>query len=80
MSESCSNNGRKKKNKGAKVSPQKRAKIYARDGHRCLYCGTTEDLTLDHIIPRSKGGSNRYQNLRTLCRPCNMERSDNVDG
>lgn len=38
---------------------------------RCRYCKTTEDLTVDHKIPKSQGGSNDKKNLQCLCRRCN---------
>lgn len=40
-------------------------------GASCLNCGSEEDITLDHIIPVSKGGLNTLSNLQPLCRPCN---------
>ena len=46
-------------------------RIYERDGYRCLVCSTTESLTIDHIIPISKGGSDDDDNLQTLCSRCN---------
>jgi len=45
----------------------------------CFYCGdglTPETGTFDHIIPRSKGGSNRQDNLCNSCRPCNENKAD----
>lgn len=51
-----------------------RAEVYERDGHQCLQCGATEDLTLDHIVPYSLGGPDTFENLRTLCRSCNSRR------
>ncbi|MGH2878926.1 MAG: HNH endonuclease [Solirubrobacteraceae bacterium] len=50
---------------------RKRERIFARDGGVCLRCGSDEDLTLDHITPISEGGSNRDENLQTLCLACN---------
>lgn len=44
---------------------------------RCAWCGTTNDLTVDHITPRSKGGTDHPSNLRVLCRPHNSGRSNN---
>src|SRR3990167_11470530 len=38
---------------------------------KCLACGSEENLTLDHIIPRARGGPNNRNNLQLLCRPCN---------
>jgi hypothetical protein len=55
-----------------------RARVYARDGHRCLLCGAGYDLTLDHIVPWSWGGTDTEDNLRTLCRPCNSSKGDRL--
>jgi 5-methylcytosine-specific restriction endonuclease McrA len=49
-----------------------RRRIFARDGHRCVLCGATEDLTLGHITPLVLGGALLDEsNLRTECRSCN---------
>lgn len=48
--------------------------IYERDGRLCAACGATERLSIDHIIPISKGGSNDLENLRVLCLPCNSRK------
>lgn len=51
-----------------------RIAIYMRDGERCLACSATEGLSLDHVVPRSRGGHNRPDNLVTLCMRCNRDR------
>lgn len=56
------------------IWPRTRQRIYARDGRACVHCGSTEDLTLDHIRPVSRGGSHRPTNLVTACRVCNTLR------
>ncbi|MBD3004693.1 HNH endonuclease [Streptomyces sp. 5-10] len=56
------------------ISQRKRARILERDGHACLACESADDLTLDHVVHWSKGGSNADDNLRVLCRPCNSSR------
>jgi hypothetical protein len=52
--------------------------VYKRDGHRCLRCDAEEDLTLHHIVHRALGGTNRADNLQTLCRPCHVYLHDQV--
>lgn len=51
-----------------------RKAVYDRDGWRCLKCGACKQLTLDHVLPKSKGGSNAFDNLQTLCKPCNEQK------
>ena len=49
-----------------------RRALFARDGWRCAYCGTGSGrLTLDHIVPRSRGGESVWENVVTACAPCN---------
>ena len=48
-----------------------RGKIFKRDDYKCLRCGATKDLTLDHIVSVYKEGENSIDNLQTLCRSCN---------
>ncbi|MGF1467067.1 MAG: HNH endonuclease [Sandaracinaceae bacterium] len=51
-----------------------RANVLARDGFACQYCGETlpsRDLTLDHVVPRARGGGTTWENTVTACRPCN---------
>lgn len=55
-----------------------RIAVYARDGYRCLHCGSTRDLSLDHIWPWSLLGADTYENLQTLCRPCNSRKGVRV--
>lgn len=56
-----------------------RREVYERDGHKCVKCGTTETLTLDHIIPWSRGGDDTVENLQTMCRPCNSRKGNRVE-
>ena len=52
-----------------------RREIYERDGYRCRYCGGYEGgLSLDHIMPWSRGGSDDPSNLATACAPCNTKK------
>lgn len=48
-----------------------RRNVLRRDGHRCQYCGTSENLTIDHVIPRAQGGRDTWENLVAACVPCN---------
>lgn len=58
--------------------PLSRQNIYRRDGNACVYCGenNVKKLTLDHVIPKSKGGPNTWMNLVTCCGKCNVEKGD----
>lgn len=61
------------------ASSSKRFRIYMRDKFRCQYCGEKKaagQLTLDHILPRSRGGDNSPVNVVTACLPCNNRKSD----
>lgn len=53
-----------------------RHNIFKRDGFSCQYCGTGKDLTLDHLIPKSKGGKSSWTNLVTACKNCNTKKGD----
>lgn len=58
------------------VSAARRLEILARDGEVCRYCGQTEGpFHIDHIVPVSRGGSNRDDNLCVACAPCNLSKS-----
>lgn len=53
--------------------------VYIRDGYKCQYCGkecSQSDLTVDHVVPKSKGGSNNWTNLVTSCIECNNRKAD----
>lgn len=49
--------------------------VLARDKHKCVYCGSSAD-TIDHVVPRSKGGGNKWENTVACCKPCNTHKSD----
>jgi 5-methylcytosine-specific restriction endonuclease McrA len=54
-----------------------RQNIYARDRYQCQYCGgrfAAEDLTYDHIIPKSRGGKTKWENIVTCCVDCNRQK------
>ena len=53
-----------------------RFNVFKRDEGKCQYCGTNRDLTIDHVIPQSKGGKSTWTNLVTACKKCNSLKSD----
>lgn len=58
-----------------RIRPWKRQAVYRRDGYRCVRCGSTEELSLDHKVAIKDGGTNGIDNLQTMCRPCNTEKN-----
>lgn len=59
--------------KGVMMSRQN---IFKRDGMKCVYCSSKNDLTLDHVLPRSRGGGTNWNNLVTACKNCNARKGD----
>lgn len=55
-----------------------RRAVFARDDWTCQYCGTRSGLTVDHVIPRSKGGSSDWTNIVACCAPCNRRKGDRL--
>jgi 5-methylcytosine-specific restriction endonuclease McrA len=49
--------------------------IFARDDYRCQYCGGVAD-SIDHVVPRSRGGRHEWENVAAACRPCNLGKRD----
>jgi len=49
-----------------------RFNLFLRARFECQYCGFDEDLTFDHVIPRSRGGRTTWENVVTACAPCNL--------
>lgn len=60
----------------ARIGLNRRA-VFARDGHRCQYCGAAAE-NIDHVVPRSKGGLHTWENVVASCRPCNMRKEDHL--
>ena len=55
-----------------------RRAVFARDSWTCQYCGSRSNLTVDHVIPRSKGGSADWENIVACCAPCNRRKGDHL--
>ena len=53
-----------------------RQNVFKRDSFECQYCGTSKDLTLDHVLPKSRNGKSTWSNLVAACKPCNSKKGD----
>ena len=53
-----------------------RFNVFLRDRFTCQYCGSREDLTFDHVVPRSKGGVTSWENVVAACSSCNLRKAD----
>ena len=53
-----------------------RRAVFARDNWTCQYCGARSNLTVDHVIPRSKGGGSSWDNIVASCAPCNRRKGN----
>ncbi len=51
-----------------------RFNVFLRDGFKCVYCGASDNLTFDHVVPRSRGGRTHWENIATACAPCNLRK------
>jgi 5-methylcytosine-specific restriction endonuclease McrA len=57
--------------------PLTRRNLFQRDSHRCQYCGSeSERLSIDHVMPRSRGGSHSWDNVTTACLRCNVHKGN----
>lgn len=59
-----------------KVPPVNRREVLRRDHYSCQYCGNNKNLTLDHVIPRSRGGQHTWNNVVAACERCNSSKGD----
>ena len=57
--------------------PLNRRAVFARDGHRCQYCGAAAE-NIDHVVPRARGGLHVWENVVASCRPCNARKGDHL--
>ncbi|MBV9536016.1 MAG: HNH endonuclease [Solirubrobacterales bacterium] len=55
-----------------------RRAIFARDNWTCQYCGSRANLTVDHVVPRSKGGTSCWENIVASCAPCNRRKGSSL--
>ena len=56
-----------------------RRALFARDNWQCVYCGTASGrMTLDHVVPRSRGGDSVWENVVTSCSPCNLRKGNRL--
>ena len=60
----------------SKSKKVQRSRMKRRKRRFCAHCGTASNLTIDHIIPLAKGGTNEVHNLQMLCEPCNAGKAD----
>lgn len=57
--------------------PLTRRNLFQRDHHTCQYCGSSKDqLSMDHVVPRSRGGSDTWENVTTACLSCNVRKGN----
>lgn len=61
----------------ARALPISRRGVFLRDEHQCQYCGDRAE-TLDHVVPRSRGGTHCWENVVAACRPCNVAKADRL--
>lgn len=64
--------------KSWRVPAVTRREVLRRDKHSCQYCGSNKQLTLDHVIPISKGGKHSWDNVVAACESCNNRKGDRV--
>jgi len=55
-----------------------RFNVFLRDRFTCQYCHSRDDLTFDHVIPRSRGGRTEWGNIVAACSPCNLRKGDRL--
>ena len=60
--------------------PFSKKNVFRRDHYSCQYCGAAGELTLDHIVPRSRGGRTNWDNIVCCCRRCNARKGNRLPG
>ena len=71
------NEGWKNPNRRRPIGKKVIARVKKRDNYKCVKCGSTENLTIDHIIAVYNGGTNKIGNLQTMCAKCNEQKGNN---
>ena len=66
--------------KPARFAAFTRFNLFLRDGFSCQYCGSGEELTFDHLVPRAYGGVTSWENVITACAPCNLRKGGRTPG
>ncbi len=64
--------------KRRKMSTKKALAVFDKNGYRCISCGSRKELTVDHIVPITRGGTDDMGNLQTLCRSCNAAKGNKI--
>jgi 5-methylcytosine-specific restriction endonuclease McrA len=60
-----------------RIAPLNRRAVFARDAHTCQYCGRRAE-SIDHVVPRSRGGAHVWENVVAACSPCNTAKRDRL--
>jgi len=58
--------------------PFSKKNVMIRDGFTCQYCGSLKELTIDHVVPVSRGGKSTFENCVTACKQCNNKKSNKL--
>lgn len=75
MPKSAGGTGQPPRSRG-RITKSMRRSVLQRDGNKCTYCGSIDDLVMDHFVPVSKGGQTSVDNLVAACADCNAAKSD----
>jgi hypothetical protein len=65
---------------GRYFGDKQRKAILIRDGYSCVYCGSSDDLTIDHVVPWTSGGPTDAVNGVSACNACNARKNNHLDG
>ena len=65
--------------KVGQVSPSERAAVWLQCEGKCVHCGSTDDLEMDHVVPLNAGGEHDATNIQVLCHTCNSSKGDRLE-